>query len=96
MARASSGPTDNVRIFVEFLAASDRGIEFEQTTSRSADFSIRSTAGPESTACVAEAVTEAAPFCKQRLRYSHQRSGGIDQIVHHQAVGVLLHRRSRS
>src|SRR5450755_530965 len=62
MASAINFAIDNDLIRVDPHAASDSGIEFVKTTSFSADSSIRFTAGPESTACVAQAETLAAPF----------------------------------
>src|ERR1035438_842721 len=62
MASAINFAIDNDLIRVDFHAASESGIEFVKTTSFSSDSSIRFTAGPESTACVAHAETLAAPF----------------------------------
>jgi hypothetical protein len=61
IARAKSGATDRLRIFFERSARADSGTEFVKTTSVSPDSPIRSTAGPDSTACVAQADTLAAP-----------------------------------
>src|SRR5947208_16237260 len=62
MASANNVATDNDLIRLDFFASCESGIEFVQTTSFNADASIRPTAGPESTACVAQAETLAAPF----------------------------------
>src|ERR1700691_877035 len=61
-ARASNGATDNDLIFPQAFASLESGIEFDTTTSLILDSLIRSTAGPESTACVAQAVTLQPPY----------------------------------
>src|SRR5436305_6747931 len=62
MALAINCAMDSALIRRHCLAASESGIEFVTTTSRNSDSSIRLTAGPESTACVAQAETLLAPF----------------------------------
>src|SRR5471030_1987176 len=62
MASAISLAIDSDLIRLLRLASSEKGIEFVQTTSVNSDSSIRCTAGPERTACVAQADTLAAPF----------------------------------
>ena len=61
MALASSGATESCRIFEHEAAAPASGIELLTTNSSSGDEQIRSTAGPDKTACVAQAVTLFAP-----------------------------------
>src|ERR1035441_1011895 len=86
MASAINCAIDNDLIRLVFRAASDNGIEFVNTTSCNWLASIRSTAGPESTACVAQAEKPAAPFSEKSPRPFHQLSRRIDQIVHQQAM----------
>src|SRR3954454_9767778 len=62
MASANNVATDSDLIRLDFFASSESGIEFETTTSRKHDSSIRLTAGPDRTACVAQAETLVAPF----------------------------------
>src|SRR5471030_500812 len=57
MASAISLAIDSDLIRLLRLASSEKGIEFVQTTSVNSDSSIRCTAGPERTACVAQADT---------------------------------------
>lgn len=61
IARANSGATDKLRIRFERTASSESGTEFVKTTSLIFDSTMRATACPDSTACVAHAVTLAAP-----------------------------------
>src|ERR1700740_2943703 len=49
---ANRKATDSWRIFLQDLPASDSGSVFVMTTSSSAEFLMRSTAGPENTGCV--------------------------------------------
>src|ERR1039458_6564645 len=65
MALASKGATERNLILLECLASFDNGIEFVNTTSFNGEDSMRSTAGPESTACVAQALTLRAPCCNR-------------------------------
>src|SRR5262245_48518552 len=64
MAAAINFAIDSDLIRLDFLASSESGIEFERTTCFKLDASIRLTAGPESTPCVAQADTLAAPFAR--------------------------------
>src|ERR1700758_1066287 len=52
MVSANRKATDSWRIFLQALPASDRGSVLVITTSSSAEFLMRSTAGPENTGCV--------------------------------------------
>src|ERR1035438_4567614 len=65
MALASSGATERNLILLECLASFDNGIEFVNTTSFNGEASMRSTAGPESTACGAQALALRAPCCNR-------------------------------
>ena len=89
MASAISFAIDSDLIFDDCRASSDSGIEFVKTTSVSAEASMRSTAGPDRTAWVAHADTPIAPFLSRASATFHQRAGGVDQIVHNQAVPAL-------
>ena len=72
MASANNVATDSDLIRLDFSASFESGIEFVKTTSFKHDASIRSTAGPESTAWVAQADTLAAPFANS-LGALHER-----------------------
>src|SRR5215813_9249528 len=64
IAAAINFAIDKDLILLDFFASSDSGIEFDNTTCFNFDASIRPTAGPESTAWVAQADTLAAPFSR--------------------------------
>src|SRR6266478_5939694 len=66
IARASKSATLNTLIFPIFFAASLKGTESVVTISVIYDFSIRSMAGPESTAWVHAANTCVAPALRRR------------------------------
>jgi len=70
MASASNLAIDSDLIRLDFLVSSESGIEFVTTTSFNNDASMRATAPPDKTACVAQAVTLARallPITLQRL-----------------------------
>ena len=61
IARARRGATDRLRICLDRLASSRKGIEFVKTTSFSPESPMHLTADPDKTACVAQALTLTAP-----------------------------------
>ena len=71
---------------LQAAAAGESGMVLVTTNSSSADELIRSTAGPDKTAWVAQAVTDLAPSIQQRFHAFDQCAGGVYQIVHHQTM----------
>ena len=86
MARANNGATDSVRIFPQAAASGFSGIELVTTNSSIVDWLMRSTAGPDKTACVAQAGNAHRSLAQQRFDALHKRSGRVDQVVHNQTI----------
>src|ERR1700685_3641430 len=86
MARANKGATERTLMRPQRIASSRKGIELVTTTSCKNDVSIRSTAGPDNTACVAQ-TPNPQPACFQRpWGVFPQLPRRINQVVHNQTM----------